>query len=230
MSKSLQLNNTAVEIQNFNNDFLLLRSSDSIAIKELGKAIFERRFEFIEEVIVSEIEICLKLNTQFETAHLDLLRNQDRIELTNPVTYRLPVLFSQQDDWSTIELVSGLSRQTSIDKLLSINFSIAFFGFLPGFLYLDGLPESLHLPRKTTPSKYVEANSLAIGGKYLGLYAIDSPGGWHVIGQTPIQLLETPNLPPVRFQMGDQIQLVAIDQKTYENLRRSRTSLIQYNA
>ena len=103
------------------------------------------------------------------------------------------------------------------------------FGFLPGFIYLDGLDASLHVPRKTIPSKYVKANSIAIGGKYIGLYSIDSPGGWQVIGQTPISILEIPQLPPVEMNLGDRIKLKAIDATEFENILQKKITLKEYN-
>ena len=76
------------------------------------------------------------------------------------------------------------------------------------------------MPRKANPEKYVAANSLAIGGKYLGLYALDSPGGWNVIGKTPISMLQIPNLPPVAVNLGDKIKLQAISASEYEALKK----------
>ena len=104
------------------------------------------------------------------------------------------------------------------------------FGFLPGYIYFDGLEKSLQVPRKAIPAKYVESNSIAIGGKYLGLYSIESPGGWFVIGRTPIPILEIPKLPPVALNLKDEIILHPILQLEYEQLLKKKISLKQYNS
>ena len=103
------------------------------------------------------------------------------------------------------------------------------FGFLPGFIYLEGLNPSMHVPRKTIPSKYVKANSIALGGKYVGLYSIDSPGGWHVVGQIPISILKFTQLPPVEMNLGDKIVLHPIDQIEFEIILQKQISLKEYN-
>jgi KipI family sensor histidine kinase inhibitor len=143
--------------------------------------------------------------------------------------YQLPVYFTEHDDWSAVMATSGCSKNNIIEKLTATEYTIAMFGFLPGFIYLAGLDPALHVPRKTVPSKYVKANSVAIGGKYLGLYALDSPGGWHVIGQTPVSILQMPQLPPVPLHPGDRLQICSISKAAFDELETNKISLIQYN-
>ncbi|HYW51540.1 MAG TPA: 5-oxoprolinase subunit PxpB, partial [Gemmatimonadaceae bacterium] len=64
-------------------------------------------------------------------------------------------------------------------------YTVAMIGFLPGFPYLDGLAESLHTPRRSTPRTHVPAGSIGIGGSSTGVYPFTSPGGWHLVGRTP---------------------------------------------
>ena len=197
---------------------------------ELGKSIFQKGFSFIDEVIVTEVEICLKLNQNFNPSQTDLLFSDKSESITTSQTFKLPIYFSDHPDWEVLEEKSGHSKNEIISKLTSTNFSIAMFGFLPGFIYFDGLESSLQIPRKSTPAKYVKANSLAIGGKYLGLYSIASPGGWYVVGYTPIPVLQIPNLPPVVLNLGDTIILQSIEKLEYERLLEENISLTQYNS
>lgn len=224
MTLQLQLNNTTLEVKNFNNDFLLLRerNSSNKSLAQIGKAIYKRNFEFVEEVIVTEIEICLKLNQHFTPSNLESLRNLQLEEMQYFQSYLIPIYFHEHKDWREVEAVTHFSKQQIIEKLTATEFSISLFAFLPGFVYMDGLDPSLHVPRKAIPAKYIKANSLAIGGKYIGVYSLDSPGGWHVIGQLPIPLLQIPQLPPIRFNLGDKIRLKAIDKNEYNRLSLSQ--------
>ncbi len=231
MSRSLQLFDSTIEIDNYNNDFLILKSADRSVIRKIGKAIFYKKFPFVEEVIVTEVEICLKLNQYFDTSKIEEIAKIESGENAKVKTYILPVFFGDQEDWAAVESFIGLEKGEIIASLMSMDFSISMFGFLPGFLYLDGLEKPFHVPRKAVPSKYVKANSVAIGGQYLGVYALDSPGGWHVIGHTPVSVLQTPALPPVLLNLDDRIIIQSIEEEEYEVLlQKNQIGLKEYNA
>jgi len=66
-------------------------------------------------------------------------------------------------------------------------------GFTPGFPYLEGLDEALHLPRRASPRPRIEAGAVAIGGPHAGIYSVASPGGWHLLGRTPERLFDPPS-------------------------------------
>ena len=230
MSTFLQIGTARLNICNYNNEFLILNSEDRATLKMFGKTIFEKQFDFIDDVIVTEVEICLKINSNFNYSKLGLLQN---IKLDMGVkvgVYKMPVYFKDHDDWYKVETVTGFSKAEIIAKFKVTNFSIAMFGFLPGFLYLEGLESSLHIPRKPIPAKYIQANSLAIGGRYLGLYTLDSPGGWHVIGQTPLSILQMSKLPPVLLNLGDKFKLCPIEKDEYTYLLARQLTLKDYNA
>ncbi|MEM9886993.1 MAG: carboxyltransferase domain-containing protein [Bacteroidota bacterium] len=213
MSRYLKWDDTHLYIENYNNDFLLLKgdADSSATIAKIGTALFQRKFDFVEEVIVTEVEICLKLNEHFQEAKIGLL---SEVEITNDTPHtlwELSVRFHENEDWKYIEQFTGKSRQSIIQQICELDFGVAMFGFLPGFVYFNGLPSSLHIPRKSVPAKYVPAHSLAIGGKYLGVYSIASPGGWWVIGQLTEPILQLPKIPPVQLNLGDRMRLVAED-------------------
>ncbi|MFK7773567.1 MAG: carboxyltransferase domain-containing protein [Saprospiraceae bacterium] len=218
-----------LDIKNYHNDFLILKSKDPSYLAKIGKSIFGRKLDFVEEVIVTPIEICLKLNRLFEESKIELLQKIEKGETNKFITYQLPIYFNDHEDWENVRSTTGFSKEGIIEKLVVTKFSISMFGFLPGFIYLEGLDPSLHVPRKKTPSKYVKANSIALGGKYVGLYSIDSPGGWHVVGQIPISILDIPQLPPVEMNLGDQIKLHPIDQIEFKNILQKQMSLTAYN-
>ncbi len=83
-------------------------------------------------------------------------------------------------------------------------------GFSLGFAYLGDLPAVLHTPRRASPRIRVPKGSVAIGGHQTGIYPSDSPGGWHIIGRTPIRLTDPMQDPPVSYAPGDTIEFVPI--------------------
>ena len=215
-STSLRLPGMVVDLLNFNQDFLLLRS-ESDRLAALGPLLLERHFDFVSEVIVTEQEICLKLRRSVGPVEMGLLQQLDPQSQTAGKIHEWPVHFNDSKDWINLEKHTQLSREAFIEQLLSVEFRVAMYGFLPGFLYLRGLPPSLQVPRKTTPATRVQAGSLAIGGPYLGVYSIDSPGGWQVFGET-LPLFDPQRLPPVALNPGDRVRLRRVDSEAFIKL------------
>ena len=91
-------------------------------------------------------------------------------------------------------------------------------GFLPGFLYLGGLDKRLFFPRRSVVKRLVPKGSVAIGGSQTGIYPQESPGGWNIIGRTPIQLFDTNLDSPSPFSVGDTMRFVSIDDEMYAEL------------
>ncbi len=98
----------------------------------------------------------------------------------------------------------------------SVTYRVHFLGFTPGFAYLGGLPETLHAPRLATPRKYVPAGSVAIAGSQAGIYPVDSPGGWRLIGRTPVRIFDPDATQPTRLKPGDLVEFSAIDRGTFD--------------
>ncbi|MEP2935279.1 MAG: 5-oxoprolinase subunit PxpB [Gilvibacter sp.] len=96
-------------------------------------------------------------------------------------------------------------------------YRIYFHGFLPGFLYLGGLDAKLHVPRRATPRAKVAKGSVAIGGMQTGIYPMQSPGGWNILGSTPINLFDASNAAsPSPFRAGDYLQFKAISKRQFD--------------
>ncbi|TMB41529.1 MAG: carboxyltransferase domain-containing protein, partial [Chloroflexi bacterium] len=81
-------------------------------------------------------------------------------------------------------------------------------GFAPGFTYCGELPDQLALPRLASPRLRVSAGSIGIAGRQTGIYAVESPGGWNLIGRTTLRLFDPATDPPVRFKPGDRLRFV----------------------
>jgi inhibitor of KinA len=91
-------------------------------------------------------------------------------------------------------------------------------GFTPGFCYLGGMDERIATPRKAQPRIRIPAGSVGIAGKQTGIYPIDSPGGWQLIGKTPLRLFDTSRDPVFLFSPGDIIRFHAIKEEEYFRL------------
>ena len=108
--------------------------------------------------------------------------------------------------------VASTARMT-VDELVgrhtAATFRVAFCGFAPGFAYLTGLPPELHLPRRATPRTRVPAGSVAIASEYAAVYPTESPGGWHLLGSTRVELFDAERDPPALFTPGTTVRFVA---------------------
>ncbi|MFP3888234.1 5-oxoprolinase subunit PxpB [Priestia filamentosa] len=93
-------------------------------------------------------------------------------------------------------------------------------GFAPGFPFLGGLSEKVATPRRSSPRASIPAGSVGIAGMQTGVYPISTPGGWQLIGQTPIQLFLPNQNPPSLLQAGDRVKFVSISQEEYEEIKR----------
>jgi KipI family sensor histidine kinase inhibitor len=98
----------------------------------------------------------------------------------------------------------------------SATYRVHFLGFTPGFAYLGGLQEALHVPRLATPRKYVPAGTVAIADSQAGIYPVDSPGGWRLIGRTPVRIFDPNATRPTLVEPGDLVKFSAIDRATFD--------------
>ncbi len=166
--------------------------------------------------------------TDFQTLHRQL---QD-IEATglghqlNPRELKIPVCY---DDCFALDLEeisnqTGLTNQAIIDIHSSHPFRVYMLGFLPGFVYLGRLPEELLCTRKKTPRLRVPALSVGLAGYQSGIYPCEAPGGWQIIGRTPIPIFSGLEDSPTLFLPGDQVNFHAIDKATFYDLEESARS------
>ncbi|WP_187174974.1 5-oxoprolinase subunit PxpB [Algoriphagus sp. AK58] len=133
--------------------------------------------------------------------------------------WEIPVCYHEEfaPDLILLAEQKKLTPSQFIELHSCVLYRIHFFGFLPGFFYLNGLPEILHTPRKSVPILSVPRGSVAIGGGQTGIYPGESPGGWHIIGRTPISLFDPVTDPPVWAQPGDRIKFRAIRLEEFKN-------------
>jgi inhibitor of KinA len=99
-------------------------------------------------------------------------------------------------------------------------YRVACIGFVPGFPFLAGLPKELATPRRDVPRKQIPPGSVGIGGAQTGIYPLRSPGGWNLIGRTPLRLFDPKKNPPTLLRAGERVRFRTITRDEFESLRR----------
>ena len=135
--------------------------------------------------------------------------------------WKIPVCYDDEFglDIEDLTIKKNISKSDLI-KLHSENiYTIYFVGFLPGFLYLGGLNEQLHFQRRSTPRLKVEKGAVAIGGSQTGIYPSLSPGGWNIIGNTPIDFFNANSESPCFAKAGDTIKFHSVTLKEYSDIK-----------
>jgi len=134
--------------------------------------------------------------------------------------WRLPVCY----DGEFAPDLSEVAQRTrmSVEQVVALHAGATYFayvlGFMPGFAYLGGLPAELDLPRRKEPRVRVPPNSVAIAGEMTAIYPWESPGGWHLIGRTPIALFDLRREQPILWGAGDEVQFTRVDRATHDRI------------
>ncbi|MCW2943407.1 MAG: allophanate hydrolase subunit 2 [Actinoallomurus sp.] len=121
---------------------------------------------------------------------------------------RVPVVYDGED-LDEVASLAGLCREEVVQRHAGGDYVVAYLGFSPGFGYLAGLDETLHVPRRDSPRTAVPAGSVAIAGPYGAIYPSRSPGGWRLLGRTTLTLWDPDRDPPSLLQPGTRVRFVA---------------------
>ena len=116
-------------------------------------------------------------------------------------------------------LVEGMPVEEVIKIHSSRDYLIYMLGFLPGFTYLGGLDERIHTPRLANPRLKINAGSVGIGGSQTGIYPLDSPGGWQLMGMTPVKTYDPEREVPILVEAGDYIRFVPVDEEEFLRIK-----------
>lgn len=136
--------------------------------------------------------------------------------------WRLPASFEagHAPDLAALAAARGLSPQQVVDAICGTTFRVYMLGFLPGFPYMGDLPAALEVPRLATPRREVPERSIAVAGRMCAVYPWASPGGWHLLGRTPVRLFDADADEPALLRAGDVVRFEPVDAATYEALDR----------
>ncbi|MDL4839197.1 5-oxoprolinase subunit PxpB [Aquibacillus rhizosphaerae] len=139
---------------------------------------------------------------------------------TNSKTVRIPVCYLDPFalDLEEVAKVNHLSQEEVIELHTAPTYPVYFLGFSPGFPFLGGMNTKISTPRKQSPRKKIEAGSVGIAGNQTGIYPSSTPGGWQIIGRTPIPLLQLHKKQPTLLQAGDRVQFYSITKQEFDRL------------
>ena len=145
--------------------------------------------------------------------------SRERIHVEEKGSFiRIPVCYEKEygTDLDFIALLNQISIEEIIHLHTSAIYRVYMLGFLPGFAYMGMVDEKIAAPRKQFPAP-VEAGSIGIAGRQTGIYPLRSPGGWQIIGRTPLNLFDKEKENPTLFKSGDTVQFYSITKDEFEN-------------
>jgi inhibitor of KinA len=127
-------------------------------------------------------------------------------------TVEIPVVYGGEagPDLADVAAHTGLVPERVVELHAAAEYVVSFVGFSTCFPYLSGLPPELVTPRLSAPRKRVPVGSVAIGGSQAGIYPLESPGGWRLIGRTPLRLFDPESTPPPLLRMDDRVRFVPV--------------------
>ena len=178
------------------------------------------------ELINTYNSILIIYNYTIDNINDEILRlkslklKKTNLENSKSKLWKIPVCYD--DDFGVDLEYFSQQKQLSKTEIIELHsqaiYTIFFIGFLPGFLYLGGLEKRLHLDRKSTPNLNIKKGSVGIGGNQTGIYPKNSPGGWHIIGKTPVDFFNPNTNPPCVFSAGDTVKFYSITKPDFLNL------------
>ncbi|HKG06486.1 MAG TPA: 5-oxoprolinase subunit PxpB [Pedobacter sp.] len=138
-----------------------------------------------------------------------------------PVLIEIPVLYGggEGPDLELVAAAAGISPEEVIALHTANEYVVHMIGFAPGFPYLGGMDERIAMPRKETPRAIVPAGSVGIAGLQTGVYPIDTPGGWQIIGTTPLNLFDADREVPALLKAGNRLRFVAITELEFDLIK-----------
>lgn len=148
----------------------------------------------------------------------DAISHSDVTGSVSTRTIAIPVCYHEDlaVDLSDCAASANMSREQFVERHAAAEYSVAFLGFTPGFAYLLGLPTELAIPRLDSPRPSVAPGSVAIGAEQAGIYPFASPGGWRIVGRTPLRMFDARRNPPARLAIGDQVRFRPISRDEFD--------------
>jgi len=156
------------------------------------------------------------VQNEFDTASRAL-----HLKKTKVITIPVCTEGSYAPDLAVVAQRTGLAAREVIDALVRRPLTVLNMGFAPGFAYLGPISQTLKLPRRATPRMQVPQGSLGLAAGFAGLYSLNSPGGWHIIGRTPLSLFNPAQSMPFALQPGMLIEFTTISREKFEHLNEA---------
>jgi len=153
----------------------------------------------------------------------EYLRRLENVVLPEPRLVEIPVCYSGDygPDLLDVCAIHGLTPEQVIELHSSATYLVYFLGFVPGFAYLGDLPEALVTPRLPNPRRKVSAGSVAIAGNQTGVYPAATPGGWRLIGRTPMAMFRPDRKGLSLLAIGDHVRFAPISAERFAALEQA---------
>ena len=152
----------------------------------------------------------------------NLFLELDEFELPEPANIEIPVVYGDEygPDLGWVASYHKTTPEDVIARHTQTGYRVYMIGFIPGFPYMGELPENLETPRKKTPRTAVPRGSVGLARKQTGIYPAQSPGGWQIIGWSPLKLFDPLKNPPSLLEMGDRVRFFRISEEEMTHWQR----------
>ena len=219
-----------MKIQTYGDSALIIKFEDEISLEISRKVISlyqnlekTQQFQFIIPAYNSITVGLDKRKTSFKEATSLIEETATQALPDSQVTKHLmiPVCYEQEYavDLPEVEKCTGLSADEIIELHCSQSYHVYMLGFIAGFPYLGALPKALETPRRAEPRLKVPAGAVGLAGRQTGIYPTQAPGGWQLIGQTPVSLFDPKSDTPSTLMPGDRVRFRAISQDEFKLIK-----------
>ena len=199
-------------------------------LRNLTDALDNLNYDFIREIVPTYRSIIIhydSLKISFEKLKEKIIEagNTKRDSEEKKINIvEIPVLYGEEagPDLEEVAKHNGLSIEDVIKIHSSGEYLIYMLGFTPGFPYLGGMDEKIATPRLAKPRLKIPAGSVGIAGSQTGIYPMESPGGWQLIGKTPLDLFDPQSEDPFLLNAGDYIRFIPITKEEYDSVIRDK--------
>lgn len=161
---------------------------------------------------------------EVEDLIVSLAPEAGRGEVSTSAVIEIPVCYETEfaPDLANVAKHLRLTEEQLVTFHEAGEYRVYFLGFSPGFAYMGGLSQMLYVPRLETPRMHVRAGSVGLAGEQTGIYPNDSPGGWQLIGQTPLRMFDASRTPASRLRPGDRVRFKRIARDEFEQIAREQ--------
>ncbi|WP_158602266.1 5-oxoprolinase subunit PxpB [Cohnella endophytica] len=215
------MNQSAIDIQQLGDRAFLLRWKEQVessTVAGMARALAELILPWLQEVVPASRTIAFYMKSgEYDMGKaaeeaVRLLQGIKGLKQHRLRHVELPVIYGGDagPDLAECARRSGLSIEQFVDRHAETRYEVAMIGFAPGFPYLSGLHDSLAQPRRDTPRMSVQAGSVGIAGNRTGVYSVSSPGGWQIIGRTPVPLFRPEAERPFLLAQGDTVKFIPV--------------------
>lgn len=197
-------------------------------IRSVVKFLKEKNIDCIEEVLPTYRSILImydpvKMEFEEMVKILDDLGDKSSLEEKEEIRIvEIPVLYGGEfgPDINFVAEHNKITVEDVVKIHTGTDYLVYMLGFTPGFTYLGGMSEKIATPRLSSPRKKIPAGSVGIAGSQTGMYPSETPGGWQLIGRTPLKLYEPDKEPPVLVNAGDYVRYVSITEEEFFNIHK----------